>query len=263
MNNPYEANYKALLFDTLSKGGLQLVRDGNYAYAQAGVSLKFESKFQEFPMLTSKAMFFKNVKYELHWLLSGSSNINYLKNNGVSIWNLWANEDGDLGETYGRILRSFNGIDQFKNVIDELHNKNESRRLVVSMWDPVAISKGNIVPCYFAFQFVQINRILNIIVSQRSADLFIGLPYDMALFTLLLNITAKALGLLKGKVVINIGNAHVYKSHYEAVQEYLKRPMHDLPFLSNNQDKIVGFDAAEVYLQRYTSEPFIKAEIIV
>ena len=263
MNSPYEANYKALLFDTLSKGGLQKVRDNNFAYAQAGVSIEFRSNFNEFPMLTSKEMFFKNVKYELHWLLSGSTNINYLKNNGVSIWDLWADKDGDIGETYGRVLRSFNGIDQFKDAIDDLRTGNESRRLVISMWNPELIKKGNLAPCYFAFQFVQINKILSIIVSQRSADLFIGLPYDMAVFYLLLNLVAKNLNLFLGKVRINIGNAHIYKEHKEAVEEYIRRPMYNLPWLVNGQDQITGFDAASIWVNNYKHEPFIKAKIII
>lgn len=263
MNNPYEANYKALLLDTISKGGLQKVRNNNIAYAQAGVSIEFRSNYDEFPMLTSKEMFFKNVKYELSWLLSGSTNINYLKDNGVSIWNLWADKDGDIGETYGRILRSFNGIDQFKEAIEELKTGNESRRIVVSLWNPEAIKKGNIAPCYFAFQFVQINKILNIIVSQRSADLFIGLPYDVAVFYLLLNLVAKNLGLLIGKVRINIGNAHVYREHKEAVEEYVTRQMYTLPTIINKQDIITGFNPSDVWLNNYKHGSFIKAKIIV
>ena len=261
--NPYEANYKALLLDTISKGCLQKVRDNNTAYAQAGVSIEFKSHMSEFPMLTSKEMFFKNVKYELHWLLSGSTNINYLKDNGVSIWNLWADKDGDIGETYGRVLRSFNGIDQFKDAIEELKTGNESRRIVVSLWNPELIKKGNMAPCYFAFQFVQINKILNIIVSQRSADLFIGLPYDVAVFYLLLKLTSNHLNLICGKVRINIGNAHVYKEHIEAVQLYIKNPIYKLPSLKNTQDKITGFNVSEVWIDGYVHEKFIKAKIIV
>jgi len=262
-NNPYEANYKALLIDTILKGGLQKVRDNNFAYAQAGVSIEFRSDFDEFPMLTSKEMFFKNIKFELYWLLSGSTNINYLKNNGVSIWNLWADKDGDIGETYGRILRSFNGVDQFKDAIEDLKTGNESRRLVISMWNPGAIKKGNLAPCYFAFQFVQINKVLNIIVSQRSADLFIGLPYDIAVFYLLLSIVSKSLNLLRGKVRINIGNAHVYKEHTKAVETYVKNEMYSLPTLVNQQNKITGFDVSDIWIRDYEHEKFIKAKIIV
>lgn len=263
MNNSYESNYKALLIDTISRGGLQKVRDNNFAYAQAGVSIEFRSNYDEFPMLTSKEMYFKNVKYELHWLLSGSTNINYLKDNGVSIWNLWADKDGDIGETYGRILRSFNGVDQFKNAIEDLKTGNESRRLVVSLWNPEAIKKGNLAPCYHAFQFVQINKILNIIVSQRSADLFVGLPYDIAVFYLLLDLVTKSLGLLRGKVRINIGNAHVYKEHLEGVNEYIKRPMYKLPSIVNSNTIVTGFNPSEVWLRDYVCEKFIKAKIIV
>jgi thymidylate synthase len=263
LNNNYEIEYKALLKTVLVEGIEGPARDNNTRISIFGKSLEFNNTSGCFPMLTSKEMFFKNVKHELYWLLNGMTNINYLKKNGVSIWDLWADENGDIGDTYGRILRSFNGVDQFKIILNELKNNINSSRLVISLWNPVSIMMGNIRPCYHAIQFVPINKQLNIVVSQRSADAFIGLPYDMAVFCLLLKLISDKYDFIPYKVKINIGNLHIYKEHIQPVKEYLERRMHDLPILKNNQSEVINFDTTKINLLRYNYESFIKAKIIV
>lgn len=261
--NKYENDYKALLERVLHYGESQEVRDNNSAVAMFGETLSFDCKYDFFPMLTSKEMYFKNIKHELYWLLAGNSNINYLKNNGVSIWNLWADDNGDIGDTYGRQLRGFNGIDQLTRMINDLRTEPQGRQHVISLWNPLAIREGNIKPCYHSFQVVVINRVMNIVVSQRSADLFVGLPYDMGVFTLLLMLLAKELNYIAGTVKINIGNAHIYKEHIQGVETYLCRPISNLPNIINYATKVIGFETEKVTIRNYKPLSFIKAKIII
>ncbi len=263
MNNRYEKQYKNLLKEILINGYPNITRDNNNRISLFGKSLEFNNAMGLFPMLTSKKMYFKNIKYELAWMINGQTNINYLKSNNVSIWDLWADENGEIGDTYGKQLRSFNGIDQLKITLDKLEATLNSSRLVVSLWNPVAISQGNIRPCYHAFQFVPINRMLHINVSQRSADAFIGLPYDMCVFSLLLRLVADAYNFIPGIVKINIGNLHIYKEHKDPIKEYLNNAEFDLPTLTNRQDKVINFDVSKVYVRNYISCGFIKAKIII
>ena len=262
-NNMYEPMYKELLREVLESGTLQPVRDNNEAWSMFGKALSFNCNTGLFPILTSKKMYWKNIKYELAWILRGDTNVRYLNINGVTIWDMWADINGEIGDTYGKQLRSFNGIDQLKTILNELRNFKYSRQLVISLWNPVAISQGNLKPCYFAWQFVVIGDTLNIAVTQRSADLFIGLPYDMGVFTLLLYLVAKEMNLMPGEVKITIGNAHIYKEHKEAVEKYLENPMYNLPQLHNGNDNgIINFNQSEVYLKSYKSCGFIPAKII-
>lgn len=263
INNNYELQYKKLLKEVLADGFLQKVRDDNSAYASFGKSLEFNCNSNLFPMLTSKKMFFKNIKYELRWMLDGNTNVNYLKSNGVSIWDKWADSNGELGDTYGSMLRKFNGIDQISVILREFEKFYDNRQLVVSLWNPVAISQGNIKPCYHSFQFVYVKNRLNIIVSQRSADMFIGLPYDICLFVLLLYLVCKKYRVIPGTVKINIGNAHIYTDHLDAVKQYINNEEHDLPYLINNQNEVIGFDTSMVTVKTYISEDFINAKIII
>jgi len=263
MNSNYEKQYKDLIKDILINGAEEPVRDNNVAKVLFGKRLEFSNNSKLFPMLTSKEMYFKNVRFELKWILDGLTNINYLKNNGVSIWNKWADENGEIGDTYGKQLRSFNGVDQLKVIISEFEKFNYSRQLVISLWNPVAISQGNIRPCYHSFQFVYTANKLNIIVSQRSADVFVGLPYDMCTFNLLLILVCNKYNLIPGKVQINIGNAHIYKEHYAGCMLYINREQHDLPYLYSESQTISNFDPTRLQLRNYECEPFIKAKIII
>lgn len=264
----YELHYKRLITRVLTSGTLEKVRNNNQAMTLFGESIKFDTGLNQdgllqFPMLTSKQMYFKNIKHELKWIISGDTNIGYLHCNNVSIWDKWADKNGDIGKTYGHQMRDFNGADQFRSIILELEKFPESRQLVISLWNPVDIADGNLKPCYHAFQFVYTNKRLNIIVSQRSADIFVGLPYDMAFFTLLLILVCKQFNLLPGTVKINIGNAHIYKEHIKACYTYIDRIGHDLPSLIVNNEAILFFNPNKISLANYISEPFIPAEIII
>lgn len=263
MNNYFEEEYKSLIKRILNIGNEEPVRDGNTAKALFGEVISFNCSTRLFPILTSKEMFFKNIKYELKWMLLGLSNVNYLKNNGVSIWNKWANEHGDIGDTYGRQLRSFNGVDQVKYLTEEIEKNIYSRQIVISLWNPVAIHMGNLKPCYHAFQFCYIGEKMNILVSQRSADVFIGLPYDICTFTLLLYLVCCEYNLTPGVVQINIGNAHIYKEHYSACEKYLFNQMHDLPRVTMNKSTLKNFEPKDVWLSSYKHEEFIPAKIII
>lgn len=263
MNSNYERDYKNLIKDILINGEEEPVRDDNTAKALFGKELSFTCNNNIFPMLTSKEMFFKNIKFELKWILDGLTNVNYLKSNGVSIWDKWADDTGDIGDTYGRQLRSFNGIDQLKVITDQLNNFKYDRQLVISLWNPVAIMLGNRKPCYHAFQFVYNCGRLNIIVAQRSADVFVGLPYDMCTFTLMLHLVCAKYNLTPGVVKINIGNAHIYKEHYDACMLYINNNQYDLPQLRLNCSDIFDFDPKNVWLNNYEHESFIKAKIII
>jgi len=261
--NNYEPNYKNLVKRILVVGAEEPVRDNNKAKVLFGESIEFlNNTAMLFPMLTSKEMFFKNVKFELKWILDGMSNINYLRNNRVSIWDLWADETGEIGDTYGKQLRGFNGIDQLKVIMKELQNFNYSRQLVISLWNPVAISQGNIRPCYHAFQFVYTNSRLNILVSQRSADVFVGLPYDMCTFNLLLLLVCAEYDMIPGLVKINIGNAHIYAEHYDGAMQYINREDHPLPRIAMHNQSLFSFSPSLVSLVNYKYEPFIKAKIV-
>lgn len=263
MNSNYEREYKNLIKDILINGQEEPVRNNNVAKSLFGQSLSFSNQNKLFPMLTSKRMYFKNIVYELKWILDGQTNVNYLKNNGVSIWNKWADDNGEIGDTYGKQLRSFNGVDQLLTVIDELVKFKHSRQLVISLWNPVAITQGNLRPCYHAFQLVYIGGKLNIIVSQRSADVFVGLPYDIAVFSLLLSLICNTYDMVPGVVKINIGNAHIYKEHYNACMTYLNNPEYDLPGLQNYETGLLSFVPYEIVLKHYISEDFIRAKIII
>lgn len=263
MNNLFERRYKELIFDILTNGTEEEVRDGNKAITMFGKSLEFQCVLNVFPLLTSKEMFFKNVKFELKWLLDGLTNVHYLKSNGVSIWDKWADETGDIGDTYGRQLRSFNGIDQLKTIMKELVEFKRSRQLVISLWNPVAISQGNRRPCYPMFQFQYSGGRLNIAVTQRSADVFVGLPYDIAFFTLMLRLVCAYIDEVPGKVLINIADAHIYVEHIEACKRYLTNETFDLPNLRLNGQDIFNFEPKNVLLTDYKYCEFIKAKIII
>lgn len=264
MNHLFENDYKNLVFDILVNGTEEEVRDNNKALTLFGKRLEFQCLLNVFPLLTSKEMFFKNIKFELKWILDGLTNVNYLKSNGVSIWDKWADETGDIGDTYGRQLRGFNGVDQLRTIMYELGMFKRSRQLVISLWNPVAISNGNRRPCYPMFQFQYCSGKLNISVTQRSADVFVGLPYDIAFFTLFLKLVCNYVNLTPGKVLINITDAHIYVEHIEACKKYLSNQTFDLPniYLEPSQH-VFNFEPKLVHLRNYKHCEFIKAKIII
>jgi thymidylate synthase len=261
MENNFEIKYKALLNNIILNNDLKENRTAEKAYSFFGANLSHNLQ-EGFPMLTGKKMFLKNIGYELIWFLNGDTNIKFLNNNNVTIWDLWADANGDLGPVYGHQLRNFNNAsDQLKNLIKELKTNPNSRRHVVSLWDPCTIDQQALPPCYPMFQFYVNKNNLYLNVFIRSSDAFVGLPYDIAFFSLLLIIISKEVKLIPSIVQFNITDCHIYQSHLNGVNEYLKSNTYDLPtmeYLGN----LNSLQYSDFNLKNYTSNKFIKVNIL-
>jgi thymidylate synthase len=203
-------------------------------------------------------MFPKVFNTEMLWFLNGETNIQRFKDAGVKIWDAWADEDGELGPVYGHQLRNFSGrgYDQLESVIDSLNNDPDSRRHVISLWNPVQLEYMALPPCYLYFQFFVENGKLNMFVVQRSGDMYLGVPYDIALFTLIMNYVGEKTGLLPNRLSVNIVDAHVYKNQLEAVNKYL-----DTNILSRPSYRFCTERGAR--LIDYQSGPHIPAPVAV
>tara|TARA_A100000171_G_scaffold9489_1_gene6945 strand:- start:577 stop:1305 length:729 start_codon:yes stop_codon:yes gene_type:complete len=193
---------------------------GCYSVFNKQIDIEVSNKF---PVITGRKMFPKVFNTEMLWFLNGETNIQRFKDAGVKIWDAWADEDGELGPVYGHQLRNFSGrgYDQLESVIDSLKNDPDSRRHVISLWNPVQLEYMALPPCYLYFQFFVENGKLNMFVVQRSGDMYLGVPYDIALFTLIMNYIGEKTGLLPNRLSVNIVDAHVYKNQLEAVNKYL------------------------------------------
>lgn len=262
MNN-FENNYKNLLLSVLKENTLNKNRTGNDAYSSFALNLKHDLN-DGFPLLTSKKMFLKNFIHELIWFLNGDTNIKYLKDNNVNIWNEWADEKGNLGPTYGAQLRNFNGEkDQLKELIFNLKNNKTSRRHLITIWNPLQLEQMKLPPCYHSMQFyVDSNDNLSISVSMRSGDLFIGVPYDFALLSTMLIVIAKETNLKPKCLNLNIADCHIYKNHLYNVVDYINRPIHKLPTLTFIGE-LDSLKSSDFTLLNYESESFIKSEISI
>jgi thymidylate synthase len=216
-----------------------------------------------FPLITSKKMFLKNFAHELIWMLNGDTNIKYLQDNGVSIWNEWADENGDLGPTYGYQLRHFNGEkDQIVELIENIKKDPHSRRHLLTMWNPLQLDDMALPPCHFACQFYVHGDNLNVNAFMRSGDLFIGIPYDFAFYALLLKVIAKEVGLNASTIKLNITDCHVYENHVPQVLTYLSNKEHKLPAVTYDGN-LNNLNYSDFELINYTSEGFIKTQIAV
>ena len=211
-----------------------------------------------FPLMTTKRLHLKSIVHELLWFLSGDTNIKYLKENGVSIWNEWADENGDLGPVYGHQLRNFNSqsIDQLKAVISSVRDDRDSRRHVISLWNPAQTDEMALPPCYLYFQFfvTHTNRV-NMFVVQRSGDMFLGIPYDIALFSQILLYVAEQAGKLPGKIDLQIVDAHIYLNQFGAVNRYLLEETFPPPTYS--------YKDSELKIGEYLHGPVISAPVAV
>jgi len=223
-----------------------------------------------FPMLTTKKLHLKSIIHELLWFLNGDSNIAYLKANGVSIWDEWADENGELGPVYGVQWRSWpagNGetIDQIANLIEQIKTNPNSRRLIVSAWNPALIEDMALPPCHCLFQFYVANGRLSCQLYQRSADIFLGVPFNIASYALLTMMVAQVCELEPGDFVHTLGDAHLYSNHFDQAREQLSRQPTVLPNmqLNSNVKDIFSFDYSNFELQNYVSAPSIKAAIAV
>ena len=259
----FEIKYKELLTDCFKSGSYNSNRTGINTYSSFGKNISHNLK-NGFPIVTGKKILSKNFIHELIWILNGDTNTKYLKDNNVSIWDNWADKNGDIGLSYGYQLRKFNGeFDQLKLVIEQIKNDKYSRRHLVNLWNPLQIDKMNLPPCYFAFQFYVNNKDeISVNVFMRSCDLFIGFPYDFALFAAMLIVIAKETNLKASIINFNITDCHVYENQVDSVIKYINLPTFKLPKLTfiGNLNTINGNDFS---LLGYKSGIFMKTKIAI
>ena len=223
-----------------------------------------------FPLLTTKKIHLKSIIYELLWFLKGETNISYLKENGVSIWDEWADENGELGPVYGYQWRSWPGrngetIDQISGLIDQIKNNPDSRRLIVTAWNPSDVEKMALPPCHCLFQFYVSNGKISCQLYQRSADIFLGVPFNIASYALLTMMIAKILKLEIGEFVHTFGDAHLYSNNFDQAKEQLERDFKELPKMRiiSNPESIFDFEFEDFVLENYISHPHIPAPVAV
>ena len=223
-----------------------------------------------FPLLTTKKVHLKSIIYELLWFLQGDTNVRYLQEHGVRIWNEWADENGDLGPVYGHQWRSwpdYHGgtIDQITQVVDMIRNTPDSRRLIVSAWNVADVPTMKLPPCHTLFQFYVADGKLSLQLYQRSADLFLGVPFNIASYALLLMMVAHVTGLQPGEIVHSFGDAHIYLNHFDQVQEQLSRTPRQLPRMVLNPDvkSIFDYQYEDFQLEGYDPYPTIKGVVSV
>lgn len=261
--------YLDLLRHIRDTGTFRGDRTGTGTQAVFGYQMRFDLA-AGFPMLTTKKLHLKSIIHELLWFLNGDTNIKYLNDNGVSIWNEWADESGELGPVYGRQWRSWatpdgRTIDQIDWVIREIRERPNSRRMVVSAWNPADIDDMALPPCHCMFQFQVMDGRLNCQLYQRSCDVFLGVPFNIASYALLLLMMAQVTGLKPGTFVHTLGDAHLYANHLEQADLQLTRTPLALPRMILNPavTDIAGFKFEDFTLEGYESHPHIKAPIAV
>ena len=261
--------YLDLLQHVLDHGILKEDRTGTGTHSVFGYQMRFNLQ-DGFPLLTTKKLHLKSIIHELLWFLKGDTNVKYLQENGVRIWNEWADENGDLGHIYGYQWRSwpdYDGghIDQIKEAIDTIQNNPDSRRIIVSAWNVADLPQMNLPPCHAFFQFYVANGKLSLQLYQRSADIFLGVPFNIASYALLLMMVAQVTGLEAGDFVHTLGDAHIYNNHIEQVREQLSREPRALPKmkLNPNVKSIFDFKYEDFSLEGYDPWPAIKAPVAV
>jgi len=261
--------YHQLLEHVLEHGVRKEDRTGTGTISVFGYQMRFNLN-EGFPLLTTKKIHTKSVIYELLWFLKGETNIKYLTENGVSIWNEWADENGELGPVYGSQWRSWpasNGekIDQIKNVVEQIKKNPNSRRLIVSAWNVAEVDKMKLPPCHTFFQFYVANNKLSCQLYQRSADIFLGVPFNIASYALLTMMIAQVCNLELGEFVHTLGDAHIYSNHLEQVNLQLSRDFKPLPRMKINLEKkdIFSFVFEDFKIENYEPHPAIKAPIAV
>lgn len=261
--------YLELLNHILTTGTDKEDRTGTGTRSVFGYQMRFNLS-EGFPLLTTKKLHLKSIIHELLWFLKGDTNVKYLQDNGVRIWNEWADENGDLGHIYGYQWRSwpaYDGtfIDQISDAIDQIKNNPSSRRIIVSAWNVGDIPSMKLPPCHAFFQFYVADGKLSLQLYQRSADTFLGVPFNIASYALLLMMVAQVTGLEAGDFVHTMGDTHLYKNHFEQAQLQLTREPRKLPRMVINPDvkSIFDFKYEDFQLVDYDPHPHIKAEVSV
>ena len=258
------------LLDRIQTEGIKKEdRTGTGTVSIFGNQMRFNLE-EGFPLLTTKKLHLKSIIYELLWFLRGDTNIKYLKEHGVSIWDEWADENGDLGPVYGHQWRSWpdeNGgtIDQIKNVVNQIRNNPNSRRMIVSAWNVAEVERMALPPCHTMFQFYVANGRLSLQLYQRSADTFLGVPFNIASYALLLQMMAQVTGLKAGDFIHTTGDTHLYLNHIEQAKLQLTRTPRPLPRMVINPDvkDIFDFKFEDFQLEGYDPWPHIKAAVSV
>jgi len=271
--------YLDLVNHVMQNGAEKGDRTGTGTRSVFGHQMRFDLA-EGFPMLTTKKLHLKSIIYELLWFLKGDTNINYLKENGVKIWDAWADENGDLGPVYGAQWRNWNneGLDQIKEVINTIKTNPNSRRMLVSAWNPsvlpdtsvsfgenVANGKAALPPCHAFFQFYVADGKLSCQLYQRSADIFLGVPFNIASYALLTMMMAQVTGLEAGEFIHVLGDAHIYSNHFEQVAQQLARDPRTLPKMKMNSEikDIFDFDFNDFELVDYNPHPHIKGRVSI
>lgn len=261
--------YLDLLRRVLDEGARKEDRTGTGTVSVFGHQSRYDLS-DGFPMLTTKKLHLKSIIYELLWFLRGDTNIKYLNDNGVRIWNEWADENGDLGHIYGyqwRHWKDYNGghIDQISDVARTIKENPDSRRIIVSSWNVADLPNMNLPPCHAFFQFYVADGKLSLQLYQRSADIFLGVPFNIASYALLLKMMAQVTGLQEGDFVHTLGDAHIYINHLEQIELQLSREPRPLPQLNINPDvkDIFSFKFEDFELTDYNPHPHIKGDVAV
>ena len=266
--NPGEQQYLDLLAEVLESGARKSDRTGTGTLSVFGRQLRFA--LAPFPLLTTKKLHFKSIAYELLWFLRGDTNVRWLQERGVSIWDEWADERGELGPVYGyqwRHWRTPDGkeIDQIKQVVESLVKKPDSRRHLVSAWNPADVDRMALPPCHALFQFYVANGRLSCQMYQRSADLFLGVPFNIASYALLTLMVAQVTRLEPGEFILALGDAHLYLNHLEQARLQVEREPRAFPRLKLNREvkDLFAFNYEDFVLEGYDPHPAIKAPIAV
>jgi len=261
--------YLQLLQHILDNGTEKTDRTGTGTKSCFGYQMRFDLQ-KGFPMVTTKKLHVKSIFYELLWFLKGETNIKYLKENGVSIWDEWANEAGELGPVYGEQWRSWKGadgvvVDQITQLIDQIKKTPDSRRLIVSAWNVAELPKMALMPCHTLFQFYVADGKLSCQLYQRSADVFLGVPFNIASYALLTMMIAQVCDLECGDFVHSFGDVHLYNNHMEQAKLQLSRTPFELPTLKINPavKDIFSFDFSDFTIENYQCHPGIKAPVAI
>ena len=261
--------YQQLLQFILDNGTQKTDRTGTGTISYFGYQMRFNLG-EGFPLVTTKKVHLKSIIYELLWFLRGETNIKYLKENGVSIWDEWADENGELGPVYGKQWRSWGGansetIDQVSDAIKQIKNNPDSRRIIVSAWNVAELSKMALMPCHSLFQFYVADGKLSCQLYQRSADVFLGVPFNIASYALLTMMMAQVCDLAPGDFIHTFGDVHIYNNHIEQVKLQLSRKPYPLPTMKLNPSvkNIFDFKYENFTLENYQFHPAIKAPVAV
>ena len=261
--------YLDLLGHVLERGTDKADRTGTGTRSVFGWQMRFDLR-EGFPLVTTKKLHLRSIVHELLWFLQGSTNIAYLKDNKVSIWDEWVDESGELGPVYGKQWRSWEGADgqthdQIRWVVDEISRNPDSRRLIVSAWNVADLPKMALQPCHTLFQFYVADGRLSCQLYQRSGDIFLGVPFNIASYALLTHMVAQVCGLGVGDFVHTLGDAHLYSNHFEQARQQLARTPRALPVLKLNPEvrDLFGFRFEDIAIEGYDPWPAIKAPVAV